>query len=200
MIDMLGAGVAVGLAVAMPMGPVGLTVMALGRRGWRTGAAAAAGVATADLTWAIAAVGGGAVLAANPAVGLARTGASGLLVAVGVFMVARGVHQFRQRDVQPEVAPPRKSTGRWFAALYGLTLPNPLTVAVFTAAGVEVGISGGLAPRATFAASVGLTSLAWQLALAAAGRHVLARAGPTTNAGLTAAGGLLLVVWPTLNA
>jgi hypothetical protein len=84
-------------------------------------------------------------------------------------------------------------------ALYGLTLPNPLTVAIFTAAAVDVGLRGGAgAPtqRAVFAVAVGLTSLIWQLLLAAMGRHLLARTGPATSAALTVAGGLLLVAWP----
>lgn len=200
MIDVLRTGVAVGLAVAMPLGPVGLTVVALGRRGWRTGAAAAAGVATADLTWAVAAVAGGAALAAHPAVTLWRGFATAMLVAIGLYLTAHGVRQLRARHAVTEAAPETGgSAGRWFAALYGLTLPNPLTVAVFTAAAVEVGING-LTPRAVFVATVGGTSLAWQLLLAATGRHALSRTGPAAGAVLTIVGGLLLVMWPLLGA
>jgi hypothetical protein len=89
--------------------------------------------------------------------------------------------------------------GRYFVALYGLTLPNPLTVAVFTAAAVDVGLSdaaGGPVERTVFVAAVALTSLAWQLVLAATGRRLLARTGPTAGAALTVLGGLLLLAWP----
>jgi hypothetical protein len=79
-------------------------------------------------------------------------------------------------------------------------LPNPLTVAIFTAAAVNVGIGAALAPRAAFVATVGVTSLAWQLVLAATGRHLLGRAGPSATAALTIAGGLLLIVWPLVSA
>jgi threonine/homoserine/homoserine lactone efflux protein len=201
MIDLLRAGVAVGLAVALPFGPVGLTVVALGRRDWRSGVAAATGVAAADLTWAVLAVAGGAVLALHPAVHVWRTAAQAALLVIGAVLVIRGVRQFARHGSAPWAAPAPVSRppGRYFVALYGLTLPNPLTVAIFTAAAVDVGLRGGAgAPtqRAVFAVAVGLTSLIWQLLLAAMGRHLLARTGPATSAALTVAGGLLLVAWP----
>ena len=200
LLPILRSGVAVGLAVALPFGPVGLTVMALGRRDWRCGVAAATGVATADLTWAIVAVAGGAVVALHPAVSVWRGLARGALLVIGVLLVVRGVRQFGRRGAAVDVPPPvSRPPGRYFVALYGLTLPNPLTVAIFTAAAVDIGLSdatGGPVQRAVFVGAVGLTSLAWQLVLAAMGRHLLARAGPTTSAALTVAGGLLLVVWP----
>jgi hypothetical protein len=84
--------------------------------------------------------------------------------------------------------------------MYGLTLPNPLTVAVFTAAAVDVGLrhAGTPGQRAAFVLAVGVTSLMWQLALAALGRHLLARAGSVASAALTMVGGLLLVAWPLI--
>jgi threonine/homoserine/homoserine lactone efflux protein len=196
----LRSGVAVGLAAAMPFGPIGLTVVALGRKDWRSGVAAAAGVATADLTWATAAVAGGAVLAAHPAVSLWRAAAQGLLLAVGVVLVVHGVHQFRRRRAPAAVATAPRTPGRYFVALYGLTLPNPLTVAIFTAAAVDVGLRNAGTPgqRAVFVVAVGVTSLTWQLALAALGRHVLARAGSAVSAALTICGGLVLVAWPLI--
>jgi threonine/homoserine/homoserine lactone efflux protein len=240
MIELLGAGVAVGLAVAMPFGPVGLTVVALGRRDWRSGAAAATGVAAADLTWAVVAVACGAVLALHPAVHVWRAAAQAALLVIGVGLVVRGVHQLlvrrsrstprfaeprsakslvrrsrstarfaeprsakhRRRSVATDAhAPVAHAPGRYFVALYGLTLPNPLTVAIFTSAAVDVGLSAGAAApgqRAVFVAAVGLTSLVWQLLLAAMGRHLLTRVGPTASAALTVLGGLLLVAWPVI--
>jgi threonine/homoserine/homoserine lactone efflux protein len=239
MIDLLRAGVAVGLAVALPFGPVGLTVVALGRRDWRSGVAAATGVAAADLTWAVVAVAGGAVLALHPAVHVWRAAAQAALPVIGAVLVIRGGRQFARRRSAPWAAPAPVSwpaqpvrrafrgtrirevswpaqpvrrafrgtrirevsrpPGRYFVALYGLTLPNPLTVAIFTAAAIDVGLRGGAGvptQQAVFAVAVGLTSLMWQLLLAAMGRHLLARAGPATSAALTVVGGLLLVAWP----
>lgn len=201
LLPILRSGVAVGLAAAMPFGPIGLTVVALGRRDWRSGVAAATGVATADLTWAIAAVAGGAVLAAHPAVSLWRGVAQAALLAVGAFLLVRGTRQLaRRHDADAEPPTVTRPPGRYFLAMYGLTLPNPLTVAIFTAAAVDVGLrhAGTPGQRAVFVLAVGVTSLMWQLALAALGRHLLARAGSVVSATLTMVGGLLLVAWPLI--
>lgn len=198
-VDVLRAGAAVGLAVALPFGPIGLMVVALGRRSWRSGVAAATGVAAADLTWAVAAVAGGAALSALPGVDTWRSLARGALVAIGAVMVVRGVSALRTAlpDRTADPAAPA-APARWFVVLYGLTLPNPLTVAVFTAAAVGIGVAGDVVARGVFVFGVGLTSLVWQLLLAATGRHLLTRAGPSASAGLTIAGGMLLAAWPLL--
>jgi threonine/homoserine/homoserine lactone efflux protein len=201
LLPILRSGVAVGLAVAMPFGPIGLTVVALGRRDWRSGVAAASGVATADLTWAVAAVAGGAVLAVHPAVSVWRGAAQAVLLAVGAFLLVRGARQFaRRHDAGAAPRAVNRTPGRYFLTMYGLTLPNPLTVAVFTAAAVDVGLrhAGTPGQRAVFVVAVGVTSLLWQLALAALGRHLLARAGSAVSAALTIVGGLLLVAWPLI--
>jgi threonine/homoserine/homoserine lactone efflux protein len=198
-IDVLGAGAAVGLAVALPFGPIGLMVVALGRRDWRSGAAAAAGVAAADLTWAVAAVVGGTALAALPGLDTWQALARAALVIIGVLLVVRGSAALRRGGSAGGADPgPSRAPLRWFAALFGLTLPNPLTVAVFTAAAVSIGVDDRTSARAVFALGVGLTSLAWQLLLAATGRHLLARAGPSAGAALTITGGIVLVGWPLL--
>lgn len=226
--DVLRTGAAIGLTVAVPLGPIGLMVVTLGRRDFRSGAAAAAGVAAADLTWAAVAVSGGAAIATLPAITMWRGGAHAVLVAVGVLLVARGVRDLRTRcaghpttaggapgltdgragrvptsedeRVGPMPIPDGRSAVRWFVALYGLTLPNPLTVAVFTAAAVGLGVGDDPVARAWFVLAVGLTSLAWQLLLAAGGRHLLARAGPAVGAVLTALSGVALLTWPLLFA
>jgi len=197
-IDVLGAGAAVGLAVALPFGPIGLMVVALGRRGWSSGVAAAAGVAAADLTWAVAAVIGGTALAELPGIDTWQSLARAALVIIGVLLVARGCVALRRGGTGGVDPGPSRAPLRWFAALFGLTLPNPLTVAVFAAAAVSIGVGDQISARAVFALGVGLTSLAWQLLLAATGRHLLARAGPSAGAALTITGGIVLVGWPLL--
>lgn len=197
-VDVLGAGAAVGLAVALPFGPIGLMVVALGRRDWRSGAAAAAGVAAADLAWAVAAVVGGAALAGLPGIATWQSLARAALVIIGVLLVARGFAVLRRGAGNGADPGPSRAPLRWFAALFGLTLPNPLTVAVFAAAAVSIGVGDQISARVVFALGVGLTSLAWQLLLAATGRHLLARAGPSAGAALTIAGGIVLIGWPLL--
>lgn len=195
----LTAGATVGLAVAVPFGPIGLMVVALGRRDWRSGAAAAVGVATADLNWAVAAVRGGAALATLPGLRVWQALAHAVLGAVGVLLIVRGLRRLRRRDATPDpTAPPSRLPWRWFAVMYGTTLPNPLTAAVFTAAAIGVGVGPDRRAQMLFAATVGLTSLVWQLMLAAAGRHVVSRVGRRGEAVLAIASGLLLLAWPVL--
>jgi hypothetical protein len=146
-------------------------------------------------------VAGGTALAAHPAVSVWRGVAQGVLLAVGAFLLVRGARQLaRRHDAGAEPSAVTRPPGRYFLAMYGLTLPNPLTVAVFTAAAVDVGFrhAGTPGQRAAFVLTVGVTSLIWQLALAALGRHLLARAGSVVGAALTMVGGLVLVAWPLI--
>jgi threonine/homoserine/homoserine lactone efflux protein len=197
--DVVRMGATVGLAVAMPLGPIGLMVVGLARRGWRTGGAAAAGVATADLTWAVVAVTGGAAVAALPGIAAWQVAARVTLGTIGALLVVRGMRRLRHGGRPAATTPaPSRSSGRWFVVLYGLTLPNPLTVAVFTAAALSTSVGGRVADRVAFAFGVGAASLLWQLALAAVGRHVVARSGPGVEGVLTVAAGALLVMWPLL--
>lgn len=189
------AGVVVGLAVAMPVGPIGLMVVALGRRDGRSGAAGACGVAAADLTWALVAVTGGAAVSALPGMAVMQTFARVVLVAVGVWLLVRGFRRLRMPGARPGPAPPARAPLRWFAVMYGLTVPNPLTVAVFGAATLRVGVGAAASDRLLFVASVGAASLAWQLALALLGRRVLTRTGPAVEGLLTATAGAVLVGW-----
>lgn len=197
--NVVAAGATVGLAVAMPLGPIGLMVVGLGRRGWRSGGAAAAGVATADLTWAAVAVTGGAAVAALPGIAVWQVAARAALVGIGLLLVVRGVRRVRG-GVAGAVAEPTAAgpPHRWFAVMYGLTLPNPLTVAVFTAAALGIGVGDDIAARVLFAVSVGATSLVWQVGLAAVGRHVVARTGPVVEGLLTVSSGGVLLAWPLL--
>lgn len=206
LLGIAAAGGAVGLTVAAAPGPVGLLVAGSGRHGWRAGTGAAAGVATADLLWAAVAASTGAALATSPLVGPAQLVARALLVAVGAGLLVRSVRVLR-RDrgpvaggvpPAPRSAPPHPA--RLYAVTLGLTLPNPLTVGVFTAAALEAGVlAGGSAGTVlVFALAAGLASLAWQLLLAGAGHRLLAGRGPRTVAALTGASGLVLVGWALL--
>jgi threonine/homoserine/homoserine lactone efflux protein len=203
------AGGTVGLAVAMPLGPVGLAVVASGQRGWRAGMAAATGVATADLIWAAVAASGGAAVAASPAIAVGQLIARLMLIAVGAALVLGGIRRLRAHSRPERRGPAARnltlSPLRRYLAMLAVTLPNPLTVAVFTAATVEAGLvpGSGSPPGvwlvATFATAAGTASLGWQLLLAAAGRRLAVRARPAPGAWLAVAAGIFLVVWPLLN-
>jgi len=203
------AGGTVGLAVAIPLGHVGLAVLASGQRGWRAGVAAAAGVATADLIWAAVAACGGAALANRPAIAIGQLVARLLLIAVGAALVVGGIRRLRSHAKADSQSPADQvrtlSPVRRYLAMLAVTLPNPLTVAVFTAATVEAGLApaSGSAPgallAATFAAAAGAASLSWQLLLAAVGRRLAVWASPTASAWLAVGAGTFLLVWPLVN-
>lgn len=195
----LGAGA--GLAVAVPLGPVGLLILDRGLRGGRgAGLAAAAGVATVDLGYAIVAV------TTAGATRMFIDAVRGPAAALGaLLLVGLAVRGFRDRDADhAEPAEVVAAARPWatFVAFVGLTLVNPATILTF--AGLAVGLSDRLVDattRAVFVSSVGLASLVWQVGLALAGaalgrapRPRLRRATRLVGATVLLVFGLLLAV------
>jgi threonine/homoserine/homoserine lactone efflux protein len=164
------AGIVAGLGVAMPLGAIGLLLLDEGvRNGWRLARAAAAAVAAVDLLYASIAVIVGAKVA-DAFEGHERTirvvGGFALLalVAWGIANLIRG--RRGEERLRAPAASGRATAGR-FAFL---TLANPLTLVYFAAlaAGLADHLVGGGA-RLAFVIGVGLSSLSWQLVLAAMG-------------------------------
>lgn len=163
------AGLLAGWAVAVPIGPVGAYLVAMSATGpWRTGAAAALGVATTDGAYALIAVAGGTALAdrveafQEPV----RAVAAAVLVLLAVHL-ARGVA--RARDGQPApvaVAAPGRAL-RAYLVLVALTAVNPATVVAFAAllAGSLAEITASPGAAALFVLGVTGASAAWQLLL-----------------------------------
>jgi len=183
----LVAGAAAGLAVAMPLGAIGLLILeAAIRRGLRPGIAAGAGVAAADLTYAVVA----ACAAAPIAVALAPHARELHLVAGAVLLVvavkiALGV---RRPPAVAATAGPAGLAGT-AARFYGLTLINPLTATAFAA--VVLAMPGGEATAlgvAMFALGAFAASLAWQSVLAVAGAAAGSRLSERARAATTLAG------------
>src|SRR4051812_40043562 len=138
-------GALAGLAVAMPVGPVGVLLLREGvLRGTRVAAGAAAGIATVDLAYAaVAVVLGGSVSRALAVHEDALRGASaGVLLVVG----ALGVHSWWRARRRPaasadDVAPAGGAAAA-YARFVGLTAVNPLTALTF--ATVAVGLAARL--------------------------------------------------------
>jgi threonine/homoserine/homoserine lactone efflux protein len=158
------AGLLAGWAIAVPVGAIGAYLVALSATApWRTGVAAALGVACADGVYALVAVLGGAAVA--PAVtrvaGPLREVSAGVLLALAV---RTAVVALRPVGAAPALAPRRA-----FVRLLGLTLVNPTTVVFFSA--LVVGARGGapLAEQLVFAASAFVASASWQLLLVGCG-------------------------------
>lgn len=172
------AGVAAGLGVAMPLGPIGVLILQRAvRDGQRAATPAAAGVAVVDTLYCVAALALGRIAAPV----LVRLGswpatAGGVVLVVlaarGLFGMRRSAPAGQQPDRSPAAA------GRTFLLFLGLTLINPATLAYFAA------ITAGLSEltetwwtAALFTVAVAVASLAWQLSLALIGHLLGGRLG-----------------------
>ena len=194
----LAAGIVAGLAVAIPLGAIGVLIVDLGvRGGFRPAFLAGLGTALADGLYAtVAAVAGLAVGAwLAPAEHAIALVAAAALAAVGIY----GLIALR-REPADRALPP--ADHRLVARFLALTAVNPATAATF--AGLIVGlpaVAHASAPgKAAFVVGAFGASLAWQSTLAGGGalmRHGLppsARTwtsvvGPGARAGARAASG-----------
>jgi threonine/homoserine/homoserine lactone efflux protein len=175
------------------------------RRGFRLGAGAASGAATADGLYAtLAALGGSAVAAAvSPWIEPLRAAAVVVLLAIA----ARGFAAARSMAPVPVAAPDAPLTGapRGVTTLYlrflGLTLLNPMTIVYFAALVLALPIMGGdpLA-RPAFAVGAFAASLSWQLLLAAAGAAAHRRLPARFQAWLSLIGNAMIVAFALLIA
>lgn len=195
MSDALIAGLVAGLAVAMPLGAIGVLIVELGATaGFRTAWAAGMGTATADLAYGAAAAFAGAAVA-----GLLDDARSAIAVVGAGVLAAIAVHglwrAWRGRPDEHGPAPrPRPHGGRTYLAFLGLTAVNPLTITIFAAivAGLPEVADAGDGARLAFAAGVFAASAAWQSTLAAGGA-LLGRAAPGARVWTSVAGHLIVL-------
>jgi arginine exporter protein ArgO len=173
-IPALVAGFAAGYGIAIPVGAIAAYLVALtARTSLRTGVFAALGIATADGTYALVAVCGGAVLAPglrSIAVPL-KWGSAVLLIALAVQGTVTAIRRNRRRQDDGEVGLAASSAARAYLGMWGMTMMNPLTVVYFTALvlGRQATASSGHADQAVFVLAVFAASASWQLALAGGG-------------------------------
>ena len=187
----LAAGIVAGLAVASPLGAIGVLIVDLGvRGGFRPAFLAGLGTALADGLYAtLAAVAGlaiGAWLA--PAEHTIALVAAAALAAVGLY----GLLALRRAPAERTVP---AADHRLVARFLALTAVNPTTAATF--AGLMLGlpaVAHASAPgKAAFVAGAFGASLAWQSTLAGGGalmRHGL----PASARTWTSVAGRLLVL------
>lgn len=163
------AGIAAGLAVAVPLGAIGVLLLREGiERGFRRGWPAAAGVAVADLVYCVLAIGLGAV--AGPLVRSLQPWPAliGGLILIGIAL--RGL----AGATRPAPPPPARGVAAKaafrFVAFGGLTLVNPATFVYFAAITTAIdAIAASPVSAAAFALGVAFSSLAWQLLLVLVG-------------------------------
>lgn len=167
------AGAVAGYAIAIPVGAIAVLIIHTGLTGGlRSGLAAGAGAATADLIYAaIAALAGLGVSAViGPLIGPLRLVGGGVLIGLGVrgLLALRSARETIPASAEDHSATPR-SLLRTYAGFLGLTLLNPVTVVYFAALTVGLPFLGGGAERLVFAVTAFIASLSWQWLLAVFG-------------------------------
>ena len=189
------AGLLAGWGVAVPLGAIGLLLVREALAGGaRAGVAGAAAVATVDGLYCAAALLLGAVAAPLVSSWGAVPGvvAGGVLMIMGGYGLAGLARPAGARDSRER----HPSPGRVFALFLGLTAVNPATLVYFVALTAALPSSVGVhrAP-AVFVAGVVAASLAWHLALVAAGAFGGGRISRRGRTVVSACGfGLVLVL------
>lgn len=138
--SLLLKGIAIGFAVAAPVGPIGLLCIRRTLWGGRVaGFTAGLGAALADTVFGfIAAFGLTLVwdfLMAN---------AQWFALGGGIFLIYIGIAEWRTRPSDPTLTTPPSAAGlvRGFVSTFFLTLANPLTILSFAAIFAGLGIEG----------------------------------------------------------
>jgi threonine/homoserine/homoserine lactone efflux protein len=198
MLEPLLAGLVAGWGVAIPLGAIGVMIVDLGTRdGFRPAAAAAAGVATADLLYATlaAAAGAAAATALGPHEDALRLLGAAVLAALGAYGLLAARRAAADRAAGPVPAPPRPAAPRIYARFLALTSINPLTVAYFAAliAGLPAVSSASTGAKVAFVLAAGVASLSWQLVLAGAGAALHHRLPPSARLYTALAGNAIVL-------
>jgi threonine/homoserine/homoserine lactone efflux protein len=163
---------AFGFAIAIAIGPIALLIVQNGiNHGLQVAVRSALGAASGDWVYALLAfsVGSEIIRALAPHAPIIRTISAFLLIAIGAWLAWKGVHS-RPADSAPSERARATVAGFWITL--GLTLSNPLTLAIF------LGFAGQLSPGgdnysvAFYSLCVFLGSLVVQLALALLGASI----------------------------
>jgi threonine/homoserine/homoserine lactone efflux protein len=189
-------GLVAGLAVAMPLGPIGVLLLQESLlSGRRRAVAAALGVATVDTVYAVVAVLVGARVATTveSAADVIRVVSGAALLAVGVVGL---VGWWRTRDV--ELAVDERPAGSAYLRFVVLTALNPATLLIFAtvATGAVAQLGQGrpaFGAGASFVAGVTVASAGWQVVLVLLGGLAGARLGPRLRAWVSPFGSALVV-------
>jgi threonine/homoserine/homoserine lactone efflux protein len=174
-------GVAVGIVIALPVGPVGvLCVRRTLFEGPSFGFVSGLGAATADTVFGIIA-GFGLTIVRDFLLGYQDWfGAAG-----GLFLIAVGVKALVTRgDIEPEPVEDEALFGA-YASTFALTITNPITILAFAGIFAKVGVGEaiGYLDTALLVGGVFLGSLLWWLGLSFG------------IAGLRRAAGAVRLVW-----
>lgn len=197
MLEIFFKGIGVGIAVAAPVGPIGLLcIRRTLARGWMTGFATGLGVAGADATY-------GLMVAAGLAVtGLLVSYAGPMQIVGGLMIAGLGLLSLKTfarggSGAQSAEAPARAGLTGAFVSGYVLTLSNPMTILAFAALVAGLGASAAAHPWAPYllVAGVFTGSAAWWAFLATVARQARHRLSTGATRWLDLASGLILLAW-----
>ncbi len=188
-------GALAGYGIAIPVGAIGVLLVDVAmRRGFQPAAAAAAGVASADFSYALIAVLLGAAIAeaVESIQDTLRIVSAIVLLGVAVYLLRGALRKRNPTAETPDVAP--AGVAGTYARFLGLTILNPATITYFVA--LIVGLDRGDAPaadKALFVIGAFLASLSWQLCLAALGAFLHRRLPENARTVLGVVGALVVV-------
>ena len=169
-------GIAAGLAIAAPVGPIGLLcirrTLASGRL---TGFLAGLGAATADFVYGLIAAAGLSALNAW----LTRRGAW-LSAAGAIFLIVLGIRIWHDRLTGESGRAAHRGTAASFVSTFLLTLTNPMTIVSFAGLLAGLGATAGATTAAPFALAAGVFtgSAAWWLTLTSTTAVIRRRLSP----------------------
>ena len=159
-------GVAIGFAVAAPVGPIGvLCIRRTLADGRASGFVSGLGAATAD-----AAYGSVAALGLTFVTGLLVDAEAWLRLFGGVFLVFLGVKTFLSRPSERPASAGKGNLPGAYASTFALTLANPSTILSFAAifAGLGAGSADGSSTALLLVPGVFLGSTVWWFVLSGA--------------------------------
>lgn len=159
-------GIAFGLAVAAPVGPIGvLCIRRTLTRGRAVGIASGLGAATADLTYGLV-----VALGLTAVVERLEDVQTPLRVVGGLVLIAIAASTWRAAPaVVGESVADARTLGKAYVSTFGLTLTNPATILTFVALFTSLGIAeaaGSTAESVLLVLGVGVGSALWWLMLA----------------------------------
>lgn len=198
------SGIVAGLALAVPLGAIGVLLIQEGvTRGLRHGLPAATAVATVDILYCAVTVAAGSV--ASPIVGgwdpwPRIIGGSALIALGGHGLLTSWRSTMGEIDEQTEDS--TSSPRRRFALFCGVTAINPATLVYFVALLPSFDqIAPSPAARVALVAGVGIASFGWQASLVTLGSYLRSMTGPSFRTRTAAIGngvvailGIILIV------
>lgn len=187
------AGAAAGLAIAMPLGAIGLLLLRLGMiHGMRSAAAAALAIGVVDLLYC-----GIAVTVGGKASRIVESWGAAPALVSGVVVIGIGVRQLvtalRAPDASTAHLTPVRAVAT-FVRFVTLTALNPLTVLYFLAlGGVLASTTSGSGTKVAFVAGTGIASISWHMGLAGVGAVLHRSISATTARSLGVAASVIVM-------